>query len=227
ISPTSITGLAPATISYVPADLDALEVYGGTTGTTYHVTGSVPGSSLFLGLGDGDDVVVLGNQGRVDDASFGGNILFDGGSGNKELRLDNSAGAPKDLATSERGLVGMLSNDLSVSDIAKLTVSLGAGADRVKAAEALPGVANLALHTGGGGDQITVVPQSGTTVDVDGGPPAVAPGDQLAVQPPAGSGPHFESTADRSGRWTFANAQPINFADIESVNPEAYVRSLY
>jgi hypothetical protein len=40
ISSTAITGLAPAVISYVPADLDSLEVYGGNSAGTYQVTGS-------------------------------------------------------------------------------------------------------------------------------------------------------------------------------------------
>src|SRR5439155_6528758 len=65
VSPTSIKGLAPATIWYNPTDLNDLEIKGGGGPTTYRITGAIAGSFIELTGGASDDVFLVGNNGVV------------------------------------------------------------------------------------------------------------------------------------------------------------------
>ena len=85
------------------------------------------------------------------------------------------------------------------------------------------GVTNLNVTGSDGSDTFDVTPAAATTILVDGGlptPPA-APGDTLNVNLVGATGASLSGTfnpvSGYSGTWTFTNAAPINFADIETV----------
>jgi hypothetical protein len=116
ISPTAIVGLAPATISYPATDIGDMEVYTGTNHGTYRVTGSVGGSYLYVDNGTGSGDVILGNNGVVDDTSFRGLVLLQGGPGHDTLTVDNSAGAAADITLDQTGLTGLITAGLRFAD---------------------------------------------------------------------------------------------------------------
>jgi SdrD B-like domain/Right handed beta helix region/Putative Ig domain/Domain of unknown function (DUF4214) len=76
-----------------------------------------------------------------------------------------------------------------------------------------------------GSDTFNVTPSASTTFTVNGGlpnPPAL-PGDTLNVAVAGTTNPTlnatFNSATGYSGSWTFGNADPINFAEIETLVP--------
>src|SRR5262249_33484502 len=80
-------------------------------------------------------------------------------------------------------------------------------------------VANLQLinvRTLDARDRITMTPLAHPAVHVDGGPPATLPGDELVVQVQGFDDAQLALSGPRSGQWTFANASPVSFVDIET-----------
>jgi hypothetical protein len=335
ISPTSIVGLAPATISYPATEIGDMEVHTGTSQGIYQVTGSFAGSYLYVANGSGNGHVILGNNGVVNDASFPGLVLLQGGAGTDVLTIDNSAGGAADITFSQPGLSGLTTAGLQFSDFKAVDVQLGGGDDvaHVNAVTApltvngsggndtmivgtdpsqvlfgvnliagagddlmLGGprddtfvlgsgndtvlarggddtivwnsgdgnarvdggtgnsrlvvngsagpdtvtvgpngaaatvqvssgptstlnVANLRgidVNTLDGADTITVTPLPSTAINIDGGPPVTRPGDELSVQVQGLANPNLALSGPRSGQWTFANASPVSFVDIET-----------
>lgn len=160
ISPTGITGLAPATISFNARDLEDLQVFGGTSGSTYRLTGSLAGSFVFLDAGLGNDQVIVGNNGVISDATFPGKVILDGGLGSDTVTLDDARGPARQLVTTATGVDGLISDGLEFSDFDQINVLLGSGADTIRVATAQEGPA-YRFDLGGGADTATVVPLAG------------------------------------------------------------------
>jgi YD repeat-containing protein len=145
VSGTSITGVAPASILYSGLTVDDIDLFGGTNGSTYTITGVNGGSTLYLQTGTNANNVVIGDSGL-----FAGPLIL--------------------------------------------------------------------LNNPGGKDSISVTPLALTEIDIDGPPPGTPPGDQLFVNLTGAVNPKLTLSDPHSGRWTFANAQPITFTNIGQFN---------
>jgi hypothetical protein len=154
ISSTGITGISPGPILFNRSDLDDLEVYGGTNSGTYYVTSSIDGSYTYLDPGQGDDRVVVGHSGTIDDANFPGLVIVQG-DGQTRLAADNSAGPAKSIETSLVGLEGLITPGFEFSDVSTLGVVLGSGDDAVTVFNTIPAT-SYAFFTGGGNDTVSV-----------------------------------------------------------------------
>jgi hypothetical protein len=121
VTNASITGLAPAVISYQQYDLESLTVRGGYGGNGFTVN-STPGgwASTAIDTGDGSDTVVMGN-GPVGwltlNGGAGGNTLnYARYTGNVEVNLLlGTATGVSGGVTSFQDVVGGLGNNLLVS----------------------------------------------------------------------------------------------------------------
>jgi uncharacterized repeat protein (TIGR01451 family) len=96
------------------------------------------------------------------------------------------------------------------------------GANVVNQALALTNISNLSLAGQGGEDTFNITPGSTTTINVDGDLPAppASPGDTLDVDTAGTTNPllTFTSTpAGFQGSYTFADRQPVNFQEIETL----------
>jgi hypothetical protein len=107
ISGTSITGLAPAAILYSNKRTDDVVIIGGSTASTYFVTGSLGGSTLGLATGSGLDTVLVSNNGVVNDTFFPGTLSVQGSEGQDELNIDNGNGAAAGVALTNRVVRGV------------------------------------------------------------------------------------------------------------------------
>src|SRR5262249_14788862 len=154
ISPTGILGLAPAMITYAPAEIQDMEVFGGTSPSTYRVTGSFAGSFLYLDTSAGKGRVVLGNNGVVNDGLFPGLVLLAGG-GKTDLGIDNSRGGAAKVTTSDDGLDGLITAGLEFADLSSVGVVLGRFADQLTVSHTEAGTPPRSLL--GGGDDGAVV----------------------------------------------------------------------
>jgi hypothetical protein len=146
LSDTQITGLAPATLSFDPNDINDLEVLGGTSPGTYHVTASIAASFVRV-VTNGADTVVVGDNGVINDNLFPGDLDLEG-NGNSVVRFDNSAGVAKSLSTTESGLLGLLVSDVDIAEFADVTVALGTGANSVTMASPTLGVGKYTFQGG-------------------------------------------------------------------------------
>ena len=114
---SSITGLAPATISYSAMDMGTFTVNAGSGGNTINVLETVPGSPTFLNTGVGSDSVTV-------DAVLGGSSLnLNGQGGHDVVHVNESV-----LSTGYASLLGPLnvsnpsgSTALSVDTTAETT----------------------------------------------------------------------------------------------------------
>lgn len=168
-----------------------------------------PGDDLMLGgprndtfiLGSGNDMVIgRGGGGTIVWSSGDGNALVDGGTGNSQLIVNGSAG-PDTVTVGPNGTAA--------------TVQVSSGPTSTLK------VANLQainVRTLDGLDRIAVTPLANTAINVDGGLPATRPGDELFVQLQGFDNVNLALTGPRSGQWTFANASPVSFVDIETFN---------
>jgi hypothetical protein len=168
IGPTSITGLAPATIGYARTDINDLEIYGGTGSTHYYVTGSIAGAYLYLDTGRGNDQVAVSSGGVVDDAHFPGLVDVASGGGTDILSVNNHFGAAKQVSTSAAGLNGLISAGLRFAGFAQAYVTLGGGSDTVTVSATAPGTAYT--FDLGAGNNLAVLKPVGASVVVNGGP---------------------------------------------------------
>src|SRR5262249_25600096 len=150
VTTTSITGLAPAAIRYSDSSIADLAVQGGTSPTTYSVTGSLGGASLLVSAESGPGKVVLSNNGRVNDASFPGQVVPLGfqGLGNS-LRVDDSK---------DPGATTAVVTDGSVSGFTARPILLPAGF----------GFDAITVALGSASNTLTVNRSSPATVKADG-----------------------------------------------------------
>src|SRR5262249_48249423 len=120
-----------------------LAVQGGTSTATYSVTGSLGGAFLQVIAGSGPGQVVLSNNGRVNDASFPGQVVLGGERGLKNsLRVDDSNDPSATKAVVTDGAVSgfpprpiLLPEDLGFDAI---TVALGSASNTLSVNRSSP-----------------------------------------------------------------------------------------
>jgi hypothetical protein len=100
VASDSITGLAPATISYAGSDLSSLTVDGSSAASTYTVIGT-PASAIravstnLVGGPNSDNV-------QVEATSPGTTLKVDGGGGNDNVLITDTSGSVENIAGSVR-----------------------------------------------------------------------------------------------------------------------------
>jgi endoglucanase Acf2 len=157
ISGTSIAGLAPATISYSNKRTGDVVIVGGSTSSTYWVTGSLGGSTLGLATGSGLDKVIVGNNGVVNDTFFPGNLNIQESQAQDRLDIDNSNGIPANVALTNRQVNGLdisVVNGLTYKPIqatgfATLGVDLGGSGNTFSANSTTASPANFEVTSAG------------------------------------------------------------------------------
>jgi hypothetical protein len=143
----SVSGLAPALISWTPGDINNLGINGGTGGNTFTVRTTPPGvaaaqATLVTGTGN-DTVNVLATQRRLSILGAGGrDQVFIGNQGDAQqilgsvfvnntpsytaLTIDDSADpAPHSVALAKNSLTGLTPGDISWVDfdLSSLTIT--------------------------------------------------------------------------------------------------------
>jgi uncharacterized repeat protein (TIGR01451 family) len=232
-SRSSVSGLAPATITFNASDIGTITVNGGTGGNVFNVLSTVPGSVNNFNSGAGNDTVnvqsVLGGstlnvsgQGGADqvnvifnvfDSSQGslagfstilGPVNVSNASGATTLTLDTTAESSSQTVT-----IGAASVTVAT------TVPQGAASSTVGFALGTSGM--LVVKTGAGADTFNVTPSS-TTLALDGGDPTSSPGDALNVDLSSVTNPMLggSSVSGFDHAYTFGNAATINFTHMES-----------
>lgn len=223
ISTSSITGLAPANISYNPSQVNDLEVEGGTSSGNYSITGSIPGSFIQLTL-HGVDTVTVGNNGVVDNASFPDALFVSGNLLNGLLSFDNHAGAAKTLTATSAALTGLTDSAIEFDGFRDVSLVLGQSGSHITVLGNVPGDVTTYIFFGsGGGDSLSIqAPGGGLTGNVNvqftGGPGPLAntltyDANGEAVR----AGANRISTGDRQTA-TLVNFQATNIHNAASVN---------
>lgn len=104
------------------------------------------------------------------------------------------------------------------------TISSASVTQSPNAAIPISGVTNLTVTGGSGSDTFNTTPGASTTMTVNGGnptPPA-SPGDALNIIAGGASNLLLTKTSTPSGfqgQYTFGNRQPVNFTQMETLNP--------
>lgn len=240
---TSVTGLAPAAITWTPSDIGTVTVNGGTGGNNFTVASTVFGSVNTLNTGAGNDVVT------IQSVSGGSTLNVNGQSGNDRVTVvfgvfDSSAGSlagfstvlgPLNVtnasgttalaldATSQPGDQAVTMGGTSVS----LTTSVPQGPVTETVTFNLGNGGALTVLTGAGTDTFDVTPSATVTMNIDAGDPAAAPGDTLNLNLANLSGATLSALAPAGfdHAYSFANAMPVNFAHVETWTPVAVAPS--
>jgi hypothetical protein len=173
ISGTSITGLAPAAIFYSNKRTDDVVIVGGSTSSTYLVTGSLGGSVLGLTTGSGLDTVIVGNNGVVDDTFFPGNLIIQESNAQDRIDIDNSNGTPANVALTNSQVNGLdiavvngfTFKPIQVTGFATLGLGLGGSGNTFSVNSTAAGPGNIDVTSAG---DLTVAQSSllGNNLDV-------------------------------------------------------------
>ena len=237
LSRGSISGLAPATITWSVFDMGTLTVNGGSGGNTFNVFETVLSTVSNLNTGAGNDTV------NVQCVLGGSAINVNGQGGNDNVNvffsvLDSSHGSSLAGFSSILGAINV-SNATGATNLTLDTTSESSaqtvtiGNRFASVATSVPkGPTNSTVHfnlgsggalivkTGPAADTFVVTPSS-TVLELDAGDPSVAPGDALnvnfgaVVNPTLGS----SSVSGYDHAYNFANAATINFVHFESFTP--------
>jgi hypothetical protein len=209
ITPAAVTGLAPAAINYVQADLSALTVNGGTGGNVFTVTNtpdSILGVTTTLNSGAGVDTVnvqnttgslaINGNNGRdnvtISDAGsvqgIMGAVTVSNTLSFTALTVDDSADAAARMVTINAGAItGLAPAAINYvgTDLRALTIKGGTGGNNFTVAntpDSLVGVTTT-LNSGSGADTVTVQATTGAlTINGQNGADTVTIGNAGTVQ---------------------------------------------
>jgi len=183
-------------------DPSAVEIYSTPPDTNFdiHGGGLRLGSSTYIGTGNGsvENIRSL--------------IQFFGDSGTvPTLTIDDGADTTTDTARLEPG-----------------SISNGPGAPLFSAGGRVQfyNVTTVRVIFGSGADTIYVTPTSQTTFNIYGQDPTTLPGDTLNLAFAAATNPVFTPNGAGAGGYTFANAHPLNYTGIESVNIDAVAPSV-
>jgi hypothetical protein len=199
--------------------LTAAAIAAGWTGSgTNTVSGPDSSvSSLIINVGNGDDVVTIRsindpttvNGGNASDTINIGNasnsldqilaaVTFDGGNQDDHVVINDQGDATNNNYTlTGTSLVRAGGPTLNYTDVVDVTLNAGTGADA-----------------------INLTPASGVTFSINGGVPAVAPGDSLTLDLTGVTSPTLSLTNSGpayDGSWTFGNRNPVNFTSIETL----------
>lgn len=207
-----VTGAANGIDANAVADLTLNNVQSDTNTNGVSLTSVTGTTSLTLVVATGNSVSGLVVNGaetlNLSDLTITGNTS--GGQISSVTNLNFT------------GTTGAVADAITASGVSLQHTRDPLGANVVNQALALSSVANLSLAGDGGDDTFDITPAVATTINVDGDlptPPA-SPGDSLTVNTAGTTNPvlAFTSTASGfTGSYTFADRQPVNFQEIETL----------
>jgi hypothetical protein len=179
---TTLSGLAPADISWTPGDINNLGINGGSAGNTFTVfttPSGVPAAQATLNTGTGNDTVgvqatqrslTINGQGGRDQVSLGkqgnaqgivGNVSVTNANGSTALTIDDSADqAPCNATLNATSLQGLAPGQISwvAACLSSLVIKGGVGGNTFTVFDTprnnVP--VTTTLSTGGGNDTTTV-----------------------------------------------------------------------
>jgi hypothetical protein len=183
IDVNSITGLAPANITYVGANLSSLSVRGGggpAGGNTFTVVNTIAGILTTLASGpgndtvrvqattgdlnifgqNGQDTVLIGSLGTVQ--NINGNVLVTNANGFTDLTVDDRLDAVGRVVTFDGGQIAGLAPALisyNGADLTTLTINGGTGGNNFTVVNTPPAPCATTLNSGASavnGDTVTV-----------------------------------------------------------------------
>jgi hypothetical protein len=184
INGSSISGLSPATINWVTADLSSLSIQSGTAANTWNVLATTPGFTTTINTGSaGDTVNVLGTtaNGPLDVAGFPNTVnIGDAGSVqgiNGTVNLYNTTMLTVGDSANPQGETATI-NSLAINGLApaainykntvtSLTISGGTGGNAFTVLNTLPAGSTTTLNSGTGNDTVNVE-ATGGALDIHG-----------------------------------------------------------
>ncbi|HET6575657.1 MAG TPA: CHRD domain-containing protein [Fimbriiglobus sp.] len=172
-------------------------------------------------LGSPQADVLLGGPGT--DAAVGnkGPDQFLGGAGDDTFVWNNGDGS--DLIDGEAGADTVQVNGAPAGDA--FVVAPNGARVRFDRTNLIPFTLDvgtsetLTVNGGDGADAFAVTPLADTKVEVNGGPPTIAPGDALGVNLGGATDTIVPLPGTSDGQFTFGNRAPIVFTGLESVTP--------
>jgi hypothetical protein len=197
----SLTGLAPAVISWVPADINNLNISGGSGGNVFTVRTTPPGvraAQVTLNTGSGNDAVdvqatqrrlnINGQAGR-DQVNIGnrgnaqgvkGDVLVTNAAGSTTLTIDDSAdGTARNATLNSVSLTGLTPGDINwvQAGLRALAINGGSGGNSflvyTTPSNGVP--VRTTLRTGGDNDTVNVRAAAGPlTIDGQAGDDRIA-----------------------------------------------------
>lgn len=185
----TLVGLAPATISYLPAALSSVTIQAGGGGNTIDVQAVLSGPSVSLHTGTGDDMIRLSS-------------------------LDNFQSAL--VLGADRGNDSVIVNDQTTKVAKNFGIKGDALTRTGSTAIAYDGtLETLVINGGSGGNTFNAAPSPDTAYLVNGG----SKNDILNVDLTGVSTPDLMFSTPTSGKWVFGDRQPIAFTSIGTVTP--------
>ncbi len=242
VTSASVTGIAPAAINWNVNDISGLFLINGSGNDTVNVLATSPAVlnfSLTIQGTSGSDVVHIGNAGSVQEIMAP--VMVRNDADYTQLTIDDAADATgREAFYTATGVSGIAPAAISwrEADVSQIEVNFGGGDDLVDIFGS-PGnaltlislgngnnncfITGAGLHAGssnffisGSGDDvytISAVTANGASIDIGGGPQAVA--DEIIYT----SGP---ATGTSPGNGTLLptdpNAHPITYTSIELFN---------
>ncbi len=180
--------------------------FTGTPGIdTFAVQAANPGEVVEIDGGLGDDVYTVGTGTT---SQVQGDIqLYGGSGGNDSVIVDDSADTTGRTLHIDQYVLGGAPGD-----------DLFGGGGFVYYPDIF---GSLTVKCGSGADTITAVPNTYTTLNIQGNDPTTAPGDTLNLGLASALDTVFTPGGVGAGSYTFSNFQPLSYTGIETVNTDA------
>jgi hypothetical protein len=163
LTSSTLTGLAPGTISYAGGQVSSLTVDGGGHGNAFNVQGTPTGTAVTINAGAGNDTVNVGNASNLLDGIQGA-LTVNGQAGTDTLNLldqGQSTGQSYTLGATAVTRGGIA--PISYNDIEALVLKAGSGNDSV-AVTSLPTFPTTV--NGGGGTNTLTGPNANATWNI-------------------------------------------------------------
>ncbi|HEY1686787.1 MAG TPA: hypothetical protein VGG19_18645 [Tepidisphaeraceae bacterium] len=153
VTPTTITGLSPATITY--SDIKTLLMTLGSSTNVISVTGTSSSSTVSAGAGQDNIDVSSGAPNAGGTLGQITNPLYVIGNGDDNLTLDDSGDtAGKTVTVTNKQVAGASSAPINYSGLNTLSLLLGSGDDNLTVSTTILGTSDI--NAGNGNNAVTV-----------------------------------------------------------------------
>jgi uncharacterized repeat protein (TIGR01451 family) len=225
IADSSVTGLAPQTVSYSPTDVNVLIVHGGSGGNAVTIASIPTASNTTVNVGVGSDTIAIQTTADLSSLTVNGQAGSDAATITEDGTVQGILGLVSISAVG--GQMTLLVDD-SADTVARTASISDKEINGLAPARILMGdLSSMTIRAGQEGDTLNLVPSADAPFFIEGGnptPPAL-PGDTLnldltGVDQPVLTMQTYDATG-YSGAWTFANRQPVRFTTLETLKPTA------
>ncbi len=220
LSDTSLTGLAPAAVSFSPVNLSALQILGSGGGSQLTVS-DTSAPTTFQGSGQASvqattQPLTLTGMGSVDLGSGSGSVqglhgaVTITGTGSTTVLLEDQADTTSQTVTiNGTAVTGLAPTVVTFSGTNGLTVQGGSGGDTVT----IPDTAQPVTFTGAGGSDVFTVGGNGSVQGIVGTVTLSNTGSSNTLT--------VDDSADATGRGTSAHPVMIGTGSITGLAPAA------